>query len=155
MRPIPFALAASLLFFQGLGPVPGVTVQDEGTAQGRAGTLNCVGAGIACTYSGGVATLTVAGGGGGANSVEKSIAITSIQPNPAVATVTGQAWVTASSIIVCQPLGTTADGLTPEAINVAKLGVTAENRVAGTGFDIRVENFYGLEGTVRIHCIGV
>lgn len=87
------------------------------------------------------------------NVVEKSIALTSDQPNPAPATVTAT-WVTATSKIICGVLGTTADGLTPETINVAKLGVSVENRILSTSFDIRIENFYGLEGTVRIHCIG-
>jgi hypothetical protein len=90
---------------------------------------------------------------GSGNFVEKSIALTAAQPNPAAATVTAT-WVTATSVIVCGVLGTTADGLTPEAINVAKLGITVENRVAGASFDVRVENFYGLEGTVRVQCMG-
>lgn len=101
------------------------------------------------TFSCGATSSTAA-----TNSVEKSIALTALQPNPAVA-VTAAAWVTATSIIVCQPLGTTADGLTPETINAAKLGITVENRVAGVSFDIRIENWYGLEGTVRVHCLGV
>lgn len=45
---------------------PGVVVQDEGTPQGRARTLNCTGAGVACSVLAGVATVDVSGGGGGA-----------------------------------------------------------------------------------------
>lgn len=151
--PLLFSLLPAVAFAQ-VSPPTRVDVQDEGSSQGRVRALNCVGSGIACTVSGSTGTLTVSGGSG-SNSVEKSIALTSLQPNPAVATVTGATWVGASSIIVCGVLGTTADGLTPETINAAKLGISVENRVAGTGFDIRVENFYGLEGTIRIHCIGV
>lgn len=47
----------------GFTPPPGVIIQDEGVAQGRARTLNCVGAGISCTVSAGVATLSASSGG--------------------------------------------------------------------------------------------
>lgn len=104
---------------------------------------------------GGIGWLDVGSGAGSELDavVEKSIALTAVQPNPAPATTTA-AWVTATSIIVCEVKGTTADGLTPEAINAAKLGITTENYVVGASFDIRVENFYGLEGTIRVQCIG-
>lgn len=94
------------------------------------------------------------GGAGSASSVEVSIALTSVGMFFS-STVTGQAWVTTSTEIVCNPLGTTADGLTPETITVAAPRATIANRVAGTGFDLMVSNPYGLEGTVRFHCIGV
>jgi len=41
---------------------PGVLLQEEGSDQGRARTLNCVGTGIACTFSSGVGTVTVSSG---------------------------------------------------------------------------------------------
>lgn len=40
-----------------------VSVQDEGSAQGAAGTFNFVGAGVTAAVAGGVATITIAGGG--------------------------------------------------------------------------------------------
>lgn len=43
----------------------GVILQNEGTTLGNAVQLNCVGAGINCTLSGGVGILGVTGGGGG------------------------------------------------------------------------------------------
>lgn len=49
-----------------VGPAPGVTLQDEGTGQGRVQILNCVGSSIACSKSGITGTLDVSGGGGGA-----------------------------------------------------------------------------------------
>ena len=49
----------------GFDPPPGVVIQDEGTAQGRARTLNCSGADITCSVSAGVATLNATGGAGG------------------------------------------------------------------------------------------
>jgi hypothetical protein len=126
----------------------------NGTTWQTKALTTCTGAGKAVTYDAATNTWgcnTISGSGG--NYVEASIAVTSIQPNPAPVTVAA-AWVGASSVIVCNVLGTTADGLTPEAINVAHLSVTAENRVAGVSFDARVLNPNGLEGTVRVHCTG-
>lgn len=40
-------------------------LRDEGANLGRVGTVNCVGAGVACTLSKGVWTLSVTGGGSG------------------------------------------------------------------------------------------
>lgn len=62
------------------GIVPGnrVIVQDEGTTQGASRTLNCTGAGISCSVTGGVAALNVTGGGGGSsNFLEVSIDLSS------------------------------------------------------------------------------
>ena len=98
--------------------------------------------------------LTDSGGGGGGNSVEVSMALTTDGAFFST-TVTGQAWVAAGSEIVCEPLGTVDDGLTPEAVAIAGLRATAANRVVGTGFDLMVHSPYGLEGTVRFHCLGV
>jgi hypothetical protein len=47
---------------------PAVRIQDEGSLQGYASTLNCVGAGISCSVGASVATLSVPGGGGGGGS---------------------------------------------------------------------------------------
>jgi len=41
-----------------------IRLKDEGTLLGAVNEVNCVGAGIACTRSGGTGTLTVSGGGG-------------------------------------------------------------------------------------------
>src|SRR5437870_2636736 len=49
----------------GFDPPPGVVIQDEGTTQGRARALSCMGAGITCSVSAGVATLNATGGAGG------------------------------------------------------------------------------------------
>ena len=47
-----------------LTPGRGVFLQDEGTLQGRALRINCVGSGVACALSGGTGTLTISGTGG-------------------------------------------------------------------------------------------
>lgn len=48
---------------------PPEMIYDEGTRQGVAYRLNCVGSGISCTQSGITGTLTVNGGGGGSGTV--------------------------------------------------------------------------------------
>lgn len=47
----------------GSGGGSGVTIEDEGTGQGDATTLNFVGAGVAATVAAGEATITIPGGG--------------------------------------------------------------------------------------------
>ena len=42
-----------------------VSVQDEGVAQGAAGTFNFTGAGVTASVAGGIATINVTAGGGG------------------------------------------------------------------------------------------
>lgn len=53
--------------------VPGVKVRNEGSNIGQSMTLDCVGTGINCSYSGGVATLNV--GSGGTVGVSSSCAV--------------------------------------------------------------------------------
>lgn len=91
---------------------------------------------------------------GGGNSVEVSMAITSDGSFFSTA-VTGQTWVASGSEIVCAPFGTTADGLTPEAVTIGALDFSVSDKVAGDGFTLNVYSPNGLEGTVRAHCIGV
>lgn len=92
------------------------------------------------------------GGGGGGNFVEVSLAIT--DSGLWSTTVTGQAWVTTSSRIVCTTLGTTADGGTAELAAVAGFEPTVANRVDGTGFDLLVRSLFGATGTFRFSCSG-
>lgn len=99
-------------------------------------------------FSCGTTSSTIA-----ANSVEKSVAITAVG-HDFTSTITA-AWVTATTNIVCSVLGTTADSLTIETIAVAGLNVTASNRIAATSFDVTIHNQYGLEGTVRVQCVGL
>lgn len=92
------------------------------------------------------------GGGGGGNFVEVSMALT--DSGVYSQAVTGQSWVTSGSLIVCSPFGTTADGLTPEAVALSGLELSVSDRVAGVGFTLYVLSPRGLAGTVRIHCTG-
>jgi hypothetical protein len=131
------------------------TIQDEGASLTQRSTLNFIGSAVTCTDTGSRTDCTITGGGGGANTVEYSATFgTTATAGLYTFTVTGQSWVTTSSIIVCQPLGTTADGLTAEAIALAELRPIVLNRIAGTGFSLLIYNPHGLAGTVRIHCLG-
>lgn len=90
---------------------------------------------------------------GSGNFVEQSIALSG-GSGFFQQVVTGQAWVTASSKITCTAFGSTADGLTVEAIGIAGLNVSVSDLSAGVGFTINVFSPYGLDGTVRIFCSG-
>jgi hypothetical protein len=92
------------------------------------------------------------GGGGSVNFIETSLALDGAGVYSVV--VTGQAWVVSTSKITCTPFGTTADGLTPEAVAAAALVVSWSTPVVGIGFTAWVDNPRGLTGTVRIHCSG-
>lgn len=90
---------------------------------------------------------------GGANLLEVSLAIS--DAGLYSTTVTGQAWVTATSKITCSPFGTTADGGTAELAAIAGFQATVANRVNGAGFDLLVLSPNGVTGTFRFHCSGV
>ncbi len=96
----------------------------------------------------------VSGGGGGGNSVEVSVNLGDGTGLIYFTTVTGQAWVTSSSRVVCQPQATTADGQTAETYYVAGLQPVVGNLVNGTGFDLAVTSPRGASGTYRFSCIG-
>ena len=132
------------------------TIEDEGVARTQRATVNFVGAGVSCVDDGASKTVcTISGGGAGsANVAEVSLSLGTGMGLYYSTTVTGQAWVTSSSVIVCSMFGTTADGQTPETIAVAGIVPTVSDRVVGTGFNLNVMNPNGATGTVRAHCTG-
>ena len=66
-----------------------VAIQDEGSAQGSASTLNFTGTAVTATVAGGVATINVTGGsGGGLTTKSNVVANTSFTGSPRKATVT-------------------------------------------------------------------
>lgn len=134
---------------------PGVQLQDEGATQGQVVRLDCAGAGVTCTKSGSSGTITVAGGGGGGNFAEVSLSLGTSGGLVYSVAVTGQAWVTATSQIICSPFGTTTDGQTPETVGAADFSVSVSDRVAATGFTLWVYSPHGATGTFRFHCTGV
>jgi hypothetical protein len=139
----------------GVGPAPGVALQDEGVAQGRVQILNCTGAGITCSKSGVTGTLNAGGGAGSSNGVVVSINLGTGLGLVYTVTVVGQAWVTATSAIACSPFGTTADGLTPETVMAAGVQAVTSAYVVGTGFNLSVYSPHGAAGTYRFGCTGV
>jgi len=152
---IAWLLAASALAIAQVGPAPGVGLQDEGVTQGRVQILNCTGAGITCSKTGVTGILNASGGAGSANGVVVSINLGTDGGLIYTVTVTGQAWVTATSSIACSPFGTTADGLTPETVMAAGVQVVTSAYVAGTGFNLSVYSPHGATGTYRFGCTGV
>jgi len=70
------------------------------------------------------------------------------------ATVTGQAWVTATSKLVASLFATTADGLTIGDYAISGLAVMCASRINGVGFDLVISNPQGRTGTYRFHVIG-
>lgn len=133
-----------------------VMVKDEGVAlsKTRAVTVNCVGAGVTCTQTGSTWTLTGSGGGGSTSAVEVTVDFTSSGYPVLSTTLTGLAWVTGTSKIVCQPFATSADGQTVETYQVADISAIPANRVNGVGFDLLARNPNGATGTFRFHCFG-
>jgi hypothetical protein len=132
------------------------TIEDEAVPRTQRTTVNFTGAGVSCVDDGSSKTVcTISGGGAGsANVVEVSLSLGTGMGLYYATTVTGQAWVSASSVIACSMFGTTADGQTPETIAVAGIVPSVSDRVAGTGFNLNVYNPNGATGTVRAHCTG-
>ena len=94
-------------------------------------------------------------GGAGVNVVEVSLNLGTEMGLYYSTSITGQSWVTSSSVVTCSMFGTTADGQTVETIAVAGLVPTVSDRVVGTGFNVNIMNPNGATGTVRAHCHGV
>lgn len=71
-------LCVNEAFAQGVGPAPGVGLNDEAVVQGRVQIINCAGAGIVCTKSGVTGTITVSGAAGSFYSTiqEESVSLT-------------------------------------------------------------------------------
>ena len=130
-------------------------LQDEGTTQGAISTLNCTGAGVTCSRVGAVGTLNAGGGAGSSNGVVVSISLGTSGGLIFTTTVTGQAWVTATSAIACSPFGTVSDGLTPETVMAAGVQAVTSAYVVGTGFNLTVYSPHGATGTYRFGCTGV
>jgi hypothetical protein len=103
------------------------------------------------------ATDQTGGGGGGGNSVEVTLDF-STGAEIASVVVTGQAWVTAGSEIVCSPtMMATADRAEgAEDAVIEGLVVSAHSRSAGVGFTLTgAPRFGNAYGRFAVHCIGV
>lgn len=150
---VPSLARAQVLTTQ--GKTAGVIIKDEGTVLGGATALNCSGSAITCTQAGGVATLSVSSGSG--NFVAVTVDFSSSGAFDATKVVTGQAWVTASSIIICSATAVGAGTRATDADDVWLENFTANvyARVAGTGFTLKVRPQAGLAlGQYVFHCTG-
>lgn len=73
-----------------------------------------------------------------------------------VASVTvSAAWVTASSVILCTPLGINTADHSPDDVAVEGLTAYASNLVVGVGFDIIVSAPNGTWGRYLINAVGI
>lgn len=149
------ALALSQGF---IGPVPGINVTDESSLLGRTQSVVFVGAGVTCLNTLGIITCTIAGGSGSANVVEAEVDFgASPGKDTASVVVTGQAWVTTTSVIVCQVTMTStadrADGA--EDAVIEGITVTFSTRVLATGFTLVASPALGnAVGKYKVHCTG-
>lgn len=148
------ALLGDFLGAQGYVPPMLINLKDEGTLSGAISTIDCVGAGVSCAASAGTGTMTISGGAGGGNAVAVDVTLT-YNSTLTTTTVTGQAWVTGTSKIVCQPFAVANGLVTLNDFFAAELSGIASNRVVGTGFDLTVRNPNGADGIFQFHCIGV
>jgi hypothetical protein len=136
-----------------VAPISGV--QQSGSSMPFEPAINFTGSSVSCVDdpANSRITCTVSGGAGSANVFETSVVLANT-PGFYPVTVTGLGWVTTATKLACTPYGTTADGLTAEAIAVGNLGVTWSTPVAGVGVTVNVYSPRGLTGTVRIQCSG-
>jgi hypothetical protein len=96
-------------------------------------------------------------GGGGGNFVESEIDFGVDGNTNASLVVTGQAWVTGASTIVCAPtmLSTTSRAEGAEDAIIEGLTVAVHSRVAGTGYTLAAAVKEGRAyGKFKVHCTG-
>lgn len=99
-----------------------------------------------------------AGGGGGGNALEATLDFGAAGAPTASVVVTGQAWVSGTSKIVCAPtLFASADRVEGEEDAVLEgLVLAAHTRVVATGFTITGSVREGMAfGRFTVHCVGV
>lgn len=132
-------------------------LQDEGVTQGAIRFFNFTGAGVSCSRSGATGTCNITGGGGGGgNFVSVEVNFGTGDTNVSTV-VTGQAWVTGSSVIVCGPTAFStadrADGADDAVIE--QLTCVPHTRVVSTGFTVSAHVATGFtRGRFICHCTG-
>jgi len=128
-------------------------IENEGVPLTARTTIDFVGAGVTCSDVAGETQCSISGGGS-ANVVEVSLNLGTAMGLYYSTVVTGQAWVTAASTIVCSLLGVTTDGQTVETVAVSGVQPSISDRVVGTGFNLNVYSPNGATGIYRFGCIG-
>lgn len=92
-------------------------------------------------------TDTLVGAGVGTSNACTATIDFGVNEHDAFVTVTGQAWVTSTSVIVCNVLG--------EEAAVQSIIAYARNLVVGTGFTIHAHAPNGANGVFTVNCVGV
>jgi hypothetical protein len=151
---IVLAAVLSVVLSGGLGPAPGVVLQNGGTTVGRVTTLNCT-TGVLCSAVGAVGTVISTGISGGGNFGSTTISFGSgVSSATARTTVTGQTWVTASSKILANPFCDGQNGNTMENCWISNMNCYVANLVVGTGFDVVCFAPFNASGTFTINYTG-
>lgn len=134
------------------------TIEDEATPLTQRTNVNFTGAGVSCIDSGGKTVCTISGGGAGsANVVEVEVDFGANGDTTASTVVTGQAWVTGTSKIVCAPtmLATTDRSEGMEDVVIEEIVVAVHTRSVGVGFTVTAGSAQGRAiGKYLIHCTG-
>lgn len=142
-----------------VAPVIKTRIQDEGTSLPVRSKLNFTGAGVSCTDSAANdrTNCDIPGGSGSANVVSATVDFGTSGSDIASVAVTGQTWVTGTSIIVCvvTQFSTTdrADGA--EDAVIEGITCTVATRVVSTGFTINAAPALGKAiGKYVVNCTG-
>lgn len=132
------------------------TLKDEGTDVTQRSTVNFTGAGVSCVDNAGAnrTDCTVAGGGGAAVEVDVDFGAGA---DTVTTVVTGQSWVTATSVILCAPtaLATSSREEGAEDAVLEQLHAAIHTRVDGVGFTLLVAAPLTSTGVFKFHCHGV
>ena len=129
----------------GVSNPAGSVVQDEGVSQGVVDTFNFVGAGVSAGVSGSVATITIAGGGGGSLTITSLTAVYPAGTRDAIINVVDAAVTGTSKVILVNGHYTNTDENNPSDIYFE---VTS---VAAGSFNFRVQSKgpEAIKGTFR------
>lgn len=123
-------------------------------AVGPAGPAGPAGAAGATGAAGPAGAAGAVGPAGPTNVVEINVNFGAAPDTTATATVTGQAWVTATSKILVRPAGVaTADHGAEDAL-IEEISAIALNRVVGVGFDVMAHSPAGSTGIYTFWATG-
>ena|SRR5271170_5225241 len=103
----------------------------------------------------GAGNVQIGGGAGSGNFLQTIVNFGSLEGETiARVTLTGLAWVTGSSVILCNPFGGTTVDHDPDDAIVEELQAYAENIVPGVGFDVVAVAPNGTAGHYLINVTG-
>lgn len=132
------------------------TVSDETTPQTQRAIVNFTGAGVTCADNA-VTVSTDCTIPTASNSISVDVDFGSTGNTNAKTVVTGQAWVTAASRIICDPtmFATTSRAEGAEDPIIEGINAAVHTRVAGTGFTVAAAAASGMAyGVFNFTCVG-